>query len=94
MEIMVPENVVECLEQLDKLMKEYPLVIPLPAAAEFLHMDQVSLRRGIANGRFGGEGWKVNTRNEFYISSARFYMYFMAPWANTGVLKIGGSENG
>lgn len=86
--IQAPPNVRDFFKRLNKLMTDFPSVVPLKEAAEFLDMDPRQLRAALHSGQEFGMGWKVNTRGEYYINSAMFYGHCVKPWSSAGLVQI------
>ena len=60
-------------EELQNLIKQYPLYIPVPAAAKFLHMDPSALRASIEQGRCPfGFSWKLGNQAGYKIPTIAF----------------------
>lgn len=87
--LRIPKNVVDYFTRLDALMEQYPVSLPLEAAAEFLGMDPRNLRSAIHTGTSFGMGWKITSRWSYYINSAQFYMAATSAWARAGVFQAG-----
>lgn len=78
--ITVPAPVQDYLNRLDKLVTDYPQVIPIDAVAEFMGKHPDTVREMIKSGTGDfGIGWKRNTRWEFYIPTAQFWMSALKP---------------
>ena len=88
MEIVVPKNVRDYLSSLNQLMERFPTIVPAPEAAKFMGISEKRLHDALMYGTAFGFGWKVNQRNEFYISSARFYMDSIAPFSKAGAVLV------
>lgn len=81
---MIPDTVQKKLEQLNALVDQYPDVIPLQEAANFLGLDGRSVRSYLQSNPFAfGMSWlKPGAENRaFHIPSAKFYL-----WYRNGVL--------
>lgn len=77
--LQIPTPIFDRISELNKLIEDYPEYIPLPEAAEFLHVSPVGLRHSILSGQCPfGFGWqkigKVN--NSFKIPSLTFYLWY------------------
>ena len=75
----MPKPIEDKLEQLNVLVNEHPLFIPLPATATFLGMDAEGLRSSIEKGQCPfGLGWQKNLRGNkaFKIPTVPFYLWY------------------
>ena len=60
-------------DQLNALIERYPIYIPVPDAAEFLHMGAEALRASMEQGRCPfGFSWKLGDRNGYKIPTLAF----------------------
>lgn len=89
-EIVIPPNVKDYFNRLNKLMEDHPDVLTPEQAAEFLRIKPERLRDALSSGVSYGYGWKVNSRQQYYISSQQFYMNCTQDWARAGLLRFGG----
>ena len=68
-------------EELQALIKQYPIFISVPAAAKFLHMDSRALRASIDQGRCPfGFSWKLGNHAGYKIPTITF-----VNWLTKGV---------
>ena len=75
----IPKPIVERWEELNKLVDEYPLYIPLNVLASFLGMSDEGLRAAIDNGKCPfGISWKLigKVNRGFKIPTFTFYMWY------------------
>lgn len=73
-----PQPIIERIEELNCLVKEFPESIPLPEAAKYLRMNPNSLRSSIESGMAPfGISWKktLNGNSAFKIPTLTFYMW-------------------
>lgn len=69
-------------EQLNQLIQTYPVYIPVPVAAAFLHMGADALRASMEQGRCPfGFSWKLGDRSGYKIPTITFYA-----WVTKGTL--------
>jgi len=60
-------------EELQALIREYPIYIAIPAAAKFLHMNPSALRASIDQGRCPfGFSWKLGDHTGYKIPTITF----------------------
>lgn len=65
-------------EKIEKLISDYPQNIPVRAAAEFLGVDDESVRSAIENGNFGYSWKKAGKLNRsFAIPTAHLLRWYM-----------------
>lgn len=63
-------------DDLEKLLKKFPIYIPVSAAAAFLHMAPEALRASMEQGRCPfGFSWKLGDRSGYKIPSIAFYTW-------------------
>ncbi len=78
----MPKGIKEQVDELTALVDEYPKKIPVNKAAKFLSMDTECLKRMIEQGTLpfavGCENGSLGNRYS-YISSPKFYMWYMQP---------------
>ena len=77
--ITIPPCVAENLDALSALCDQYPLKIPLTAAAEFLHVHPDGLRSAAEKGQLPfGFGWQKDLlgNRAFCIPTVRFYLWY------------------
>lgn len=89
----IPKNVLDKLDELNRLCETYPEYIPLPKVAAFLGANAEGLRFGIENGTcpFGVMWQKTITGNKaFKIPTAKFYFWY----AGDAVRALAGTEKG
>lgn len=61
------------VKNLNELIAQHPIYIPIPAAAEFLHMGPDALRASIEQGRCPfGFSWKMGDRSGYKIPTITF----------------------
>ena len=61
------------IDQLNALIDRHPIYIPVPKAAEFLHMDAQALRASMEQNRCPfGFSWKLGDRNGYKIPTIAF----------------------
>lgn len=75
----IPRPVIEKMEELDTLIDQYPIRLPLPEVARFLGTESESLRAAIDGGGFSpGYSWKkVGMKNKGYsILTTSFYFWY------------------
>lgn len=73
---MTPQVVKDREKELLELCEKNPFFIPIPAAAEYLHMDAEGLRRGLENGTIDfGFAWQkeVGGYKGFKIPTLPFF---------------------
>ena len=62
---------------LAELISAYPIYLPIPIAAEFLHMKPEALRASIEQGRCPfGFSWKLGDRSGYKIPTVTFVAWF------------------
>lgn len=73
----VPAPVKDRLNELDKLVNDFPTEIPLVHAADFLRMDPPSLRAYLQTNTSFGMAWKKEGKTNcgFHIPTLTFYMW-------------------
>ncbi len=74
-----PIEIVQGIEKLNALVKEYPIYIPLPKVATFLGADAEGLRNSIEKGQCPfGIGWKKSNfgNKAFKIPTVTFYLWY------------------
>lgn len=66
-------------EKVEKLMKEYPITIPVSKVAELLGMSIKTVHSAIENGKMGGVGWRTPgaTNRGYSISTASFFRWYL-----------------
>ncbi len=65
-------------EKIENLIKQYPANIPVKAAAEFLDVDDESVRSAIESGSFGISWKKAGKLNRsFALPTAHFLRWYM-----------------
>ena len=75
----IPSAIQERIRELNKLVNEYPVAIPLPKLAEFLRVDAEGLRSCIQMGHCPfGIGWQktIKGNKAFKIPTATFYFWY------------------
>lgn len=88
MKLTMPKAVAEKLEELDALVTDHPLEIPVKECAKFLGMSQDSLRRAIEVGNCPfALGWQQagKANRGFQIPTAPFYLWYTQCAAFRGV---------
>lgn len=76
---MIPKPIAERLHELDRLVDDNPISIPLEAVASFLHMDGESLKASIDSGNCKfALGWKKNVKGyrAYKIPTVTFYRWY------------------
>ena len=78
----LPEPIKNKLTELNQLVEQYPLKIPVNAAAKFLDMDAQCLRRAIDQCKvpfaLGCNNGKYGNRSA-HIPTAAFFFWYTAP---------------
>ena len=77
--IDIPTPIKEKLSELNKLVEQYPLTIPVIVAANFLGMDKDSLRACLFTGNCPfGVGWvqHLKSNRAFCIPTVPFYLWY------------------
>ena len=65
------------LDELEHLVEQYPLYIPVLAAAELLHLKPEALRASIEQGRCPfGFCWKLGDRMAYKVPTVTFINWF------------------
>lgn len=65
------------LDELEQLVEQYPLYIPVLAAAELLHIKPEALRASIEQGRCPfGFCWKLGGRTAYKVPTVTFVNWF------------------
>lgn len=78
----MPPIIQEKMDQLNKLIEQYPNKIPTIKAAKFLGMDIECLRRAIEQGKVPfalGCDNDIYGNRYTYISTLKFYLWCIAP---------------
>ena len=74
----IPKPVKEKVEELNKIIKKYPIDIPIKICAEFLHIGHNSLRAFLEQSPNSfGMCWKNGTNRAFSIPSTKFYLWYI-----------------
>ncbi len=69
---------------LDTLIREHPICVPIPVAAEFLHMKPNALRASIEQSRCPfGFSWKLGDRKGYKIPTVAF-----VSWLTKGTYSV------
>ena len=77
--LAIPKPIKNKLEELNQLVEENPISIPLTKTAAFLGMDADSLRASIEHGGCPfGLGWQKDIRGNraFKLPTATFYLWY------------------
>ena len=93
----IPKPIIEQLTELNILVENNPLFIPLAELARFLHMDTEGLRSCIEHGGCPfGIAWQKNIRGNraFKIPTTTFYLWYTAGCYMRGLNSIdSGTKN-
>lgn len=82
MQLKLPLPILVKLDELERLVEQYPLKIPTKEAANFLEMDYQCLIRAIDQGKVPfGIGWDNGqySNRHTHIPTAPFYFWYIGP---------------
>ena len=77
--LAIPRPVEEKLDELNRLIEENPIDIPIPELARFLGADAEGLRASIEHGQCSfGIGWQKDPRGyrAFKVPTVPFYLWY------------------
>lgn len=76
----IPQPIKDRIGELDKLVEEHPVYIPLPVVSKFLRANPEGLRACIESGKCPwGISWKKDIRGNkaFKIPTVTFYFWYV-----------------
>lgn len=74
----IPDSVPKMVGELNELIKNHPIDIPVKECAAFLHIGQDSLRAFLEQSPNSfGMCWKNGANRAFYIPTTKFYLWYM-----------------
>lgn len=75
--MVTPQPVAEKLQELDRLVEDFPLNIPIATLAKFLGMDANCLKASMEHGNCPfGLAWKANSNRGFKVPTVPFYLWY------------------
>ena len=79
MDLVIPKEIIDKIEELNQIVHQYPDTIPVPVLAKFLGVADEGLRAYIDNSRepFGISWQQMGKQNRaFKVPTVKFYFWF------------------